>query len=72
MADPTRPDPSHKKLTQPGSKNFDPDPSLALTFMCLSQRDDVYVECASRDISGVPLPLKFFLFIFQGQWTLKI
>jgi len=28
MADPTRPDPSHKKVTWPGSKNFDPDPSL--------------------------------------------
>jgi len=28
MADPTWPDPSHKKLTRPGSKFFDPDPSL--------------------------------------------
>jgi len=31
MADPTRTDPSHKKLTRPGSKIFDPDPSLVPT-----------------------------------------
>jgi len=30
MAEPTRPDPSHKKLTRSRSKNFDPDPSLVL------------------------------------------
>jgi len=33
MADPTRLDPSHKKLTQPGSKFFDPDPSLNSTIL---------------------------------------
>jgi len=28
MADPTQPEPQKIDLTQPGSKNFDPDPSL--------------------------------------------
>jgi len=34
MADPTQPDPSHKKLTLPGSKKFDPYPSLILQAEC--------------------------------------
>jgi len=29
MADPTQSELSNKKLTRPGSKTFDPDPSLA-------------------------------------------
>jgi len=64
----TGPDPSHKKLTRPGSKFFDLDPSLQFN-------DLIFMKIVSRDFKVIKefLQISFFIwtYIFEAEITLK-